>query len=148
MLRAAVAAAVVVLCASGAEAANCTVSSTSVSFGTYNVFNATPNDSTGSVTLNCTGGAKSVAIGISRGGSSTFLPRRMAKGGEPLVYNLFLDAARTVVWGDGSPGTQYQVVDDPRNRSDVTMTIFGRMPPAQDVSAGTYADTVMVTVNY
>ena len=72
----------------------------------------------------------------------------MVKASEPLVYNLFRDAARTAVWGDGSPGTEHEIVANPPNKTPLALTIFGRIPAAQDVSAGAYADTVVVGVNY
>jgi len=72
----------------------------------------------------------------------------MAKGAEELFYNLYRDAARTSVWGDGMGGTQVQFVPDPPNNTPVPFTIFGRVPAGQDVSAGAYADSVTVTVNY
>ena len=148
LARAAMAVAALLLCATGADAAQCSVSTGSVSFGTYNVFAAAHNDSTGSVTLNCNGGAQSVAVAISRGGASSFALRRMLKSTEQLRYNLFLDAARSIIWGDGSSGSQLNIVGNPPNNQDVTLTMFARVPAAQDVSAGSYTDSVTVTVNY
>ena len=147
-IRATVAVAALLLCATHAEAAQCSVSVSSVNFGTYDVFDTSHNDSTGTVTLNCNGGAKNIDIGISRGGSSSFFPRRMLQGSEQLQYNLYVDAARTAVWGDGSAGTQMNDVRNPANNKDETLTIFGRIPALQDVSAGSYSDSVTVTVNY
>lgn len=135
------------LCGSPAEAAKCTVSTTSISFGSYNVFNSAPVDSTGSLLFNCTG-AKNVSIGISRGQSATFLPRTLKKGSEDLFYNLFLDAARSTVWGDGTGGTQTYLAGNPPNGTDMPVTIYGRIAPTQDISAGAYGDTVTVTVNF
>ncbi len=148
MRRAAVAAAIilVVLAGSRAEAAKCTVSTTAVTFGTYSVFAAAPTDSTGTVRFNCTGGAKSVVIAITRGQSTTFTPRTLKKGIESLAYNLFQDAARTVVWGDGTGGAQFYYAGDPPNNQDIDVTIFGRIPPSQDITAGAYADSVTVMV--
>jgi spore coat protein U-like protein len=146
-IRAAVAVAAL-LCAAHAEAAQCSVSVSSVNFGTYDVFATSHNDSTGTVTVNCNGGAKNIDISISRGASSTFFPRQMLKGTEQLQYNLYLDAARTAVWGDGSAGTQMGDVRNPVNNQDETLTVFGRIPALQDVSAGSYSDSVTVTVNY
>ena len=136
------------LWAPDAFAAGCSVSATSVGFGTYDVFDSAPNDSTGSVTLNCNGGAKNVTVAINRGGGSSFALRRMRKTTEQLFYNLFLDAARTSIWGDGSSGTQTYAVGNPPNNQDVTLTIYARVPAGQDVSAGSYSDSVTVTVNY
>lgn len=134
--------------AADARAEQCSVSSTSVSFGSYNVFANGPTDSTGTVTYRCNGNAAPVWISLSRGQSSTFEARTMTKGVDELDYNLYRDAARTQVWGDGSGGTQvaFDLVV-PKN-TDVTLTIYGRIPAGQDVRAGTYTDTVSVVVNF
>lgn len=134
------------LAGSRAEAARCTVATTAVTFGTYNVFNPAPVDSTGSVRFNCNGGAQNVVIGITRGQSATFSPRTLKKGTESLAYNLFQDASRSTVWGDGTGGAQLYYAGNPPNNDDVTVTIFGRIPPSQDITAGAYSDSVTVTV--
>lgn len=149
LIRAAACALFVLLAgARGAEAAQCSVSATSVIFGTYNVFSSSPVDSTGTVVLRCNGGAKNVLIAITRGQSATFLPRQLAKGAEKLAYNLFRDAARTSVWGDFSGGTSGHIEVNPPNNDNLDVTVFGRIPPGQDISAGSYSDTVTVVVNF
>jgi spore coat protein U-like protein len=30
----------------------------------------------------------------------------------------------------------------------VTLTVFGRIPPGQDVAAGIYTDTIIVTIQF
>jgi spore coat protein U-like protein len=130
-----------------AEAASCTVSTTSVSFGSYNVFGTSPTDSTGSVTLNCNGGAKNVLVEIDRGNGPAVSNRAMNRAVELLYYNLYQNAARTIVWGDGAGAPAYSV-GDPPNKTDVTLTIHARIPAGQDVSAGSYNDSVTVTVQY
>ena len=134
-----------VLGGSSAEAAKCTVATTPIAFGAYNVFSAAPVDSVGSILFNCTG-AKNVSIAISQGQSGTFQARALRQGAESLYYNLFLDAARSTVWGNGSGGTQTYVTDPGKN--DVNVTIYGRIPAQQDISFGTYADSVTVTINF
>jgi spore coat protein U-like protein len=131
------------LWSSAAEAA-CTVSTTSVSFGTYDVFTATADDSTGTVSVRCDA-ATSVTIQIGRGSSPTFAPRTMTQGASALGYNLFRNNARTIIWGDGTSGTSTLVVSVNANQTR-TQTIFGRVPARQDVPAGGYADTVVVTI--
>jgi spore coat protein U-like protein len=73
----------------------------------------------------------------------------MVQGPNALAYNLFREAARVTVWGDGSGGTQVVTVGDsgpPGN--PVTVTIFGRVPAGQWVAAGTYADTLVLTIEF
>jgi len=95
--------------ATGAEARamSCSiVTSTGVSFGSYDVFDPTPRDSVGTITYRCTGvGSDVVTIHLSQGGAPTFFPRRLTQGSYWLEYNLFLNAARTTIWGDGMGGT-------------------------------------------
>jgi spore coat protein U-like protein len=146
--RAAVMLLAMVCVCTAAEAAQCTVSTSSVNFGTYDVFDTQPNDSTGTITLNCNGGARNVAITISRGSSPSYAYRFMNRVFELLFYNLYQDASRSVIWGDGSGGSQMEIVDNPPNNRNVALTVFARIPPGQDVSAGSYSDTVTVTVQY
>src|SRR5687768_11098718 len=137
-----------VLVAATAESAQCSVATSSVNFGVYNVFDTLPNDSTGTITLSCNGGAKNVAITISRGAAPTFASRFMNQVTELLLYNLYLDASRSVIWGEGAGGSQMEIVPDPPNNKDVPLTIFARIPAGQDVSAGSYSDSVTVTIQY
>lgn len=136
--------------APAAEAAKCTISTTPVVFGIYNVFTAAPLDTVGTVTYECNGGVKHVVVSISRGKGSTFGQRAMRKlgGTDRLYYNLFLDASRTAIWGDGSPGTQVHSGGNPPNRQEVAVPVYGRIPPSQDISAGVYADAVAVEINF
>jgi spore coat protein U-like protein len=82
-------------------------------------------------------------VWLSTGSSGSYAARTLRSGAFELPYNLYLDAARTQVWGDGSAGT---FTDSP-NPGNVTRTIpvYGRIPPLQDAAAGTYSDTIVVT---
>jgi spore coat protein U-like protein len=149
VVRIAACAAVVLLAGvSRAEASNCSFSTTSIAFGTYNVFSPAPVDSTGSVVYRCSGNTPGVLITITKGQSATFLPRQLGKGTERLAYNLYRDAARTTVWGDFTGGTSAFTDIDPPKKEDLTVTVYGRIPPGQDISAGTYTDTVTVVMNF
>ena len=85
---------------------------------------------------------------LDRGGAVTFDPRRMLKGTEALSYNLYLDAARTKIWGNGTGVSQVYTNANPPNNRNVTVTIFGRVPAQQDVSAGAYSNTIIATINF
>ena len=136
------------LWASDAHAQSCTISATSVNFGNYNVFNGSAVDSTGTITYRCNSQASNITVALTRGASSTFTPRRMVKGVEVLSYNLFRDAARTSIWGDGTGGTAVYSRANPPNNSNVNLTVYGRLPAGQDVSAGTFSDTVTAVINF
>jgi spore coat protein U-like protein len=127
--------------------ASCTISTTAVSFGTYNVFAASPLDSTGSVTYRCTARTP-ITIFLNKGGAATFNPRRMLKAAEALNYNLYLDASRTTIWGDGTGGSQAYSNASPPLNQNVNVTIYGRVQAGQDVSAGSYSNTITATINF
>ena len=133
----------------GRVEAACSLSSTSMVFGTYDVLVATPLDTTGSVVYRCTQRDHNIMITLDRGGAASFATRRMVKGSDQLLYNIYLDAARTVIWGDGSGGTQAFFTRNPQgNNQDLTVPIFGRVPARQDLGVGAYTDTIIVTLNF
>ena len=127
--------------------AACSITTTGVSFGTYDVFHASPVDSTGSVRYQCSGSTGTFTISLGTGSSGTFQPRTMVSGAEKLNYNLYLDAARTSIWGDATAGTSWFMEPNATGKP-VTLTVFGRIPSGQDVAAGTYADTIIVTIQF
>jgi spore coat protein U-like protein len=132
--------------AAAAEAA-CTISTTGVSFGTYNVFSGSPDDATGKIRFRCTAPRPPlVTIQLDKGGSPSFTPRQMRRGSETLSYNLYLDSTRTTIWGDGTGGTQTFTQSLPPTNQTINVNVFGRIPAGQDVSAGAYSATVTATI--
>ena len=133
----------------GGGAGSCTISVTGVNFGSYNVFSGSPVQSTGGLTFRCGSGVDTnpVRISLSAGQSSTYYSRALSRSGESLEYNLYRDAARTEIWGDGSNGT-FDVPVAPEKNAWVPVTIYAEIPPSQDVAAGAYTDTVTATINF
>jgi spore coat protein U-like protein len=128
-------------------AATCVITTVGgVAFGTYTVADTAPLDTVGSIRLDCNGAAKLVTVDLGRGNAPTFNPRFMRNGASQLSYNLFLDAARAAIWGDGTGGTLRYGATNPPNVID--LTIYGRIPPLQDLPLGQYTDTIVVTVNF
>jgi spore coat protein U-like protein len=134
-----------------AQLQSCSVSATALSFGPYDPSSATSLDGTGTVTVTCTGLlSASWDILLSTGSSGSFTPRRLLSGGNSMQYNLYINAARTQVWGDGT-GVTAKVSDSHFNivgTSHYSYTAYGRIPALQDLAPGTYADTITVTLNY
>lgn len=136
------------LSASEAWAGSCSFSSaSSPSFGGYDVFGLSAINTTGSVTYNCTG-VGAITVTLSRGGASSFFPRRMTSSTWNLAYNLYLDASHTSVWGDGAEGTSVYTDSSPPSGSNVTVTIYGRIPARQNVGVGLYSDAITATINF
>ena len=128
--------------------ANCTVSTTALDFGNVNTLSGADVDGTGGVTVTCTNGTDwSAAADAGNGSGATLADRRMTGGGNLLSYSLFIDAARTTVWGDGTGTTA--TVDDTGTGLAQNFTVYGRVGAGQTgVPAGGYTDTVGVTVTY
>ena len=127
-------------------ATSCTVSATGLNFGTYDVFSAFNTDSTGIITVSCTSPWPVVTISVGPSNSGGFNPRKMKNSSSTntLNYNIFTDSAMSSIWGDGTSGTQ-TVIHSP-NKKTVPETLYGRIPPGQDISAGLYIDTLTVTI--
>jgi spore coat protein U-like protein len=130
-----------------AAAMNCTIGLAPFSFGNYVPGDAAPLDVTAQIGVRCTGSAGTFIAKISTGGSGTFAQRQMRSGPFRLGYNFYVNASRTVVWGDGTGGSQTTSVAKPSSgQQDFTLPIYGRVFPGQSVGAGAYGDSVLVTI--
>jgi spore coat protein U-like protein len=138
-------AALVVVLAASAAHADCTVSVGTLAFGTYDVFSTTPLDSVATITYSCTAPATAPTMSISRGGATSFLPRQMLNGASALNYNLYLDAARTQIWGDGSAGTSTYSCS---MGSGLSVSVYGRIFAQQNLPVGSYSDSLVVTITF
>jgi spore coat protein U-like protein len=112
------------LCAGRVRAATCGFNSVvPVTFGSYDT----------------------ITISLSTGSSGNYGARTMLFGANTLNYNLYMDAARTTVWGDHTSGTSnYGPVF--LAILPITLQIYGRIPARQNAKAGSYTDTVVVTM--
>ena len=133
--------------------ASCTVSTTNISFGVYDVFSPGNNDATGYINVSCSSLLSllvSYNILLSAGGGS-YAARLMSDGaGHSLGYNLYTAANRTIIWYDGTGGTG--TVSDSYLLGVGTVnkeySVYGRIPARQNVYAGNYSDNVTITINY
>lgn len=143
-----------------ALAGDCTINVSPIAFGDYDpVAQTAPLDVAGGVSVGCKRTERReqafgvfVSITADTGSSGTYAARTLRAGGSSLQYNLFTDAARTTVWGDGSSGTA--VVGGTVGGANTgqlnprTFPVFGRIPGGQDPAPGAYADTVLITVTF
>lgn len=127
-----------------ARAANCTVSTTGLNFGTYDVFSTFNDDVTATITVNCTD-TTAYSIWLSSG-SGTFASRTLTTVGSVLAYNLYLDSTRLTIWGDGTGGTG--TFSGVGTGAKVDTPVYGRIPAGQNVAVGSYSDLITVTVNF
>jgi spore coat protein U-like protein len=150
-----------VLCGTGKiHAADCSVTTVSLSFGDYDPSVAGPDDSVGTVTVTCQyvpKGATQVnyRVTISNGTNGTSpTTRQLGAGSARMGYNVFADPARSQVWGAGTGGTVIAsgtMTIGPgvgNSTRTSTHTVYGRIPQLQDAVPGAYNDTLLVTLTY
>ena len=127
-----------------ARSAKCTVSTSGLNFGTYDVFSSLNDDITATINVNCTSHA-AYSIWLSSG-SGTFSSRTLTSAGHFLAYNLYLDPTHLTIWGDGSAGTG--TFSGTGTGSNVATPVYGRIPARQNAWVGSYTDVVTITVNF
>jgi spore coat protein U-like protein len=143
------------LCNPAKAFVNCGVTATALNFGTYVPTATTETDSTASVVVNCTitvGLSVSWTVALATGNSGTYSSRSMANGSVILPYQIYIDSAHTMVWGDGSAGTSVNTGGFTAiviGTGGATYTAYGKIPPLQSTATpGTYTDTILVTLTY
>ena len=134
------------LSVSASVAASCTISTAPLAFGSYDPVTThatTPLDGTGTVTITCTDGASvtvSLDLGLNEGAGTQ---RKLLSGTETIDYDLFSNAGRSTAWNETTT-----VARTGTGLADA-LTVYGRIPAGQtNASSGSYADTVVATVNF
>ena len=132
---------------------SCSVTASDVAFGAFEPLDNSALDSTGIVEVTCgalvLGLLVAYDIELSTGGAGGFVPRRMSNGTHTLNYNLYRDAGRTQVWGNGGGGT-FRVSDSyllTVNNTKRSYTIHGRIPATPDARPGAiYTDNLVARI--
>ncbi len=154
-----------VLAVSATVNPNCTISTSAVSFGRYESLLAnatTPLNAVGAVSIACTrGSAPKITLDLGRNsnGDRRYMALAAASASGPaesLRYELYqppnpapgtaCSFPGAMAWGVS--GAQAFAPGLPTNRSSRTFSVCGTIPAGQDVSMGSYADTVVATVNF
>lgn len=126
-----------------------------MAFGAYDDATGAATNSTTSLVVRCArnGGPASVAVTLQLGpsaSSGSIAARQMRSGANAMNYNLYRDAARSQVWGQtaGVDAVTLTINGIPNNGSrDGTFTVYGAIPARQNVPAGSYTDSVQLTVS-
>jgi spore coat protein U-like protein len=130
------------LVAPAAYSAGCSVSTSGLSFGNYDVFSTLDSEITGSINVSCQS-STTYSVSLSSG-FGTYASRSMTSGPNVLAYNLYIDPTHLTIWGDGSSGTATVSGSGTTGSSPV----YGRIPARQNAVIGTYSDIVTVTVTF
>lgn len=125
-------------------AASCSVSAADVAFGTYDP--TLGNTAQATITANCTP-ATDYSIALDFGGAADVNSRVMdGPNSNTLSYQLYQDLARTTVWGTGADVNND--ITTTGTGLDVSHIVYGSLPSGQNVEAGSYTDTITVTLTY
>jgi spore coat protein U-like protein len=132
--------------------ANCSITATGINF-TYDpigVNATTPATATGSVTIACTKGA-GPTIGLNAGsnaGKVSGVSRAMANGATNFLgYELNQPGTGGPVWTDIGGAGAFNPGASP-SKAARTFQVNATIPAGQDVSVGSYTDTITATVNF
>jgi spore coat protein U-like protein len=129
----------------------CRATSPTLDFGTYYPITAnaaTPLDSSTTITITCAFD-QSLTLGFDQGANALAShcgasPQRcMSNGSNYLNYNIY---ATTSDRSSGSPWIS--PVPETISGGSATVSIYGRVPAGQDVSVGSYSDSIVATVYY
>ena len=121
--------------------ANCLLETDSLDFGTAGLIGDNI-DATTDLALTCTSGT-GYSISIGGGGAGDPEQRLLQSGDHSVRYDLYSNAPRTQPWGT-APGS---IVTGDGDGTEHIYTVYGRIPP-QPAAAGSYTDTVVVTITY
>ncbi len=142
-------------------AANCTISTTAVAFGAYDpvvVNAATALNGNGTVVIACTkGSAPTITLDLGLNAAASQRNMKITGGGTDLLqYQLYQPPGTApntactfpgaTVWGTSVPQTFTPT--SPGSKAARTYNVCGTVTAGQDVSVGSYADTVVATVNF
>lgn len=124
----------------------CAVTATDLDFSNYNAQSGSPLLGQTMMQVNCTpGSGYHIALNAGTSPGATVNQRKMVSGANRLDYQLYSDANRTKIWGNTVPvNTVFGVGTGVAQQ----LTVFGSVPAAQVVPAGSYTDTITVNIYY
>ncbi len=121
----------------------CAVSASTLDFGSVGLLLAN-TDGTSTVTVQCASGV-AYQVGLDNGQHATGTTRRLQGPGGLVTYELYRNTTRTQRWGST---LNTDTVTGSGNGGNQALTVYGRVPNQTTPSAGTYNDTITVTVTY
>ncbi len=125
---------------------SCGVTALPLAFGTYSPTQSTNSTATTTIAVTCTNGTPyNVGMNAGTGTGATVATHKMTSGSNTLNYTLYQDSGYSTVWGttigtNTETGTGTGLVQ--------TITVYGSITALQSVPAGSYTDSVTVTLTY
>lgn len=127
----------------------CTIAPATLAFGAYDPAASTDLDALpADITVRCTNGT-TYSINLGTGANASGATRRMVGGAvgstDHLTYELYSDSGHTTIWTTGASSSASTAG---AGLNQYTHQVWGRIPAGQNVSTGSYADSVVMTVNF
>lgn len=121
-------------------------SASDLDFGSVAGFIAANVDQTSAIGLTCTR-RTAWQLGLDNGSNALLGQRRMRQGAtaQYVNYDLYLDPARSQRWGNV---LNTDTLQGTGTGAAQTATVYGRVPSGQSAAAGSYSDTITVTITY
>ena len=124
-----------------------------LAFGSYNPGSPKTGSTDISVTATVTGLGITVnvsyAISLDAGAGGSIANRVLNGPGTPLAYNLYTTDSYQTVWGNNGRSDSYSLLASVGGTSRTrSFTVYGLIPAGQYVAAGSYSNTITVSVVY
>lgn len=125
---------------------DCVINSAgNLDFGSSGVLSAAI-DGTAVLSIQCTNTlAYDIGLDAGTGGGTTATRKMKSAAGPTVDYNMYTDAGHTVNWGNTLAA---DTKSDTGSGAAQLHTIYGQVPIQTTPAAGTYTDTVTVTVTF
>jgi spore coat protein U-like protein len=142
---------VLALFSRAAIAGNCNFNSpgpSTLDFGVYQPFSNTPLQQLMSFSVDCVP-PETVTVQFSTGGSGSFDPRQMSFTGNLLDYNIYRNAGRTEIFGNGTGGTFTRSKTMTVGDRTLDVNVYGQIPINQNAAASSpafYTDSIVTTI--
>ncbi len=123
---------------------NCTISATTLDFGSTGSQFSSNLDVGSSINTICTRDA-AYQIALDNGSNYSAPNRRMASGANRVNYDLYRDAARSQRWGSSLGSDTLSGIG---TGSTTTTPVYGRVPVQSGLVIGSYTDTIVATISF
>ena len=138
--------------ATPAAAISCSLSMTSINFGSVNVLSGAAAYTTGAGTITCSGASKNTSYvfctNITAGANASGNQRRMISGTNTLNFDLYQNSAHTTEWGNYTSGylgggNQSSFTSSGSGTISGTVTVYAALDGSQQTAIpGSYSETM------
>jgi spore coat protein U-like protein len=124
----------------------CTVTASTLNFGSSVGLLASAVPATTTLGVQCSNGTPyNVGLDAGLNGGGNINARKMVLGANSVAYQLYQNSGRTIVWGNTIGAN---TVPGTGTGNSQSLTVYGNVPAQTTPPAGSYNDTITVTVTY